>query len=100
MLVKLGVDVSKLRPEIRRTLKKVERVFVESGYGEAVITDTDGTGHSPSSYHYANQAYDVRLPTMEVQRLNSLLQGLKSACGLDYDVVLEGNHFHVEYDPD
>ena len=95
MLVKLGVDISRLQRPIRRSLNVIERIYRRYGY-EPVITSTYEGDHMPSSLHYANLAVDVRLPPSNIQ---AVLYDLRRALNEDYDVVLEKDHIHIEYDP-
>jgi len=100
MLLKLGVDISRLKPPIRKELTLIENIFQRNGYGEAVITSTFEGNHSPGSLHYADLAVDFGRPQERpTLTLKDLLKDLKESLGPDYDVVLEGDHFHVEYDP-
>jgi len=95
MLLKPGVDISRLNRQIRRTLNSLDRIF--KNYGEhLVITSTYEGSHSPSSLHYANNAIDLRLPT--TAKLD-IYQDIKDNIGDDYDVILEIDHIHIEYDP-
>ena len=93
MLLKFGVDISLLNREIRRTLAPVEEIFLKHGQ-EGVISSTYEGNHGPSSLHYANDAYDLRLP-----RYPGIIDEIREALGPDYDVVKEGTHIHIEYDP-
>jgi len=96
MLIKQGVDISRLKRAIRRSLCVVAKIFRKHGY-ELVITSTyDGT-HSPCSLHYANDAYDVRITTGK--KRNMIYEEIKEALGDDYDVILEKTHLHIEFDP-
>lgn len=94
MLIKLGVDISRLNRELRRALNVIEKVFKEYGQ-EAVITSTYEGNHSASSLHYADDAVDFRRFSYGVQ----IVAKLKKKLGIDYDVVLEKTHIHVEWDP-
>lgn len=96
MLLKMGVDVSRLKRPIRRILNDVDRIYRNLTGREAVITSTYEGTHSPSSLHYANLAVDIRLPHTKV---GEVLRAIKLAIGEDYDVVLEKDHIHIEYDP-
>ena len=98
MLVKFGVDVSKLNRAIRKTLNTVLKIYTHMGLPEPTVTSTYEGNHSPGSFHYSNDAYDLRLPTHVIQQLNDLVANLQEALP-DCDVILEGNHIHVEYDP-
>lgn len=95
MLIKAGVDISRLNREIRRALNIINDVFYENDR-EAVITSTFGGDHSAGSLHYADDAVDVRLPGIKTVKIVS---ELKQRLGKRFDVVLESNHIHVEYDP-
>jgi len=95
MLIKPGVDISRLNREIRRTLNTLDRIYYGHG-DDLVITSTYEGNHSPSSLHYANDAIDIRLPSKEK---NTVLVEIKNAIGKTYDVIYETDHIHVEYDP-
>lgn len=98
MLLKLGVDISRLERPIRRALNKIESIYQRIAMEEAVITSTYEGNHSPGSLHYANLAVDIRLPSdREIRGVIAIK--LKEELGPDYDVVLEANHIHIEYDP-
>jgi len=95
MLIKAGVDISRLNREIRRSLSRVEAVYNEH-IEEFVITSTFEGNHGAGSLHYSNDAYDVRLPFNEIQEVFNVI---KETLGNPYDVVFERDHIHIEYDP-
>lgn len=94
MLVKMGVDYSRLKDPIRSKLRIIDNIFGRNG-NEAVLTATFGGLHSPSSFHYVDLAADFRLGIHN----DVILKELRQHLGKDYDVVLETTHFHIEYDP-
>jgi hypothetical protein len=98
MLLKLGVDISKLEFHCRRALAAVEKIWIWQKWSEAVITSTYEGNHSVSSLHYQNRAFDIRLPGIAAIS-NVALELLKKELGPDFDVILEEDHLHVEYDP-
>jgi len=98
MLLKLGVDISRLNREIRRALPVIENVYRGTPY-EPVITATYEGNHSTGSLHYANDAVDVRLPFPQGCSQETVFNKLKKELGKDYDVVLHKTHYHIEYDP-
>jgi len=95
MLIKAGVDISRLRPEIRKKLNEIARLVWSIEKEELTITSTYEGSHSESSLHYANLAVDIRgyKNNVDVRR------ELRDKLGMDYDVVLESDHIHIEYDP-
>ena len=95
MLIKAGVDISRLRPEIRKKLNMIASIVYESEAMELVITSTYEGSHSEGSLHYANLAVDIRRNAFG----NEVRGDLRNQLGSDYDVVLEADHIHIEYDP-
>ncbi len=95
MLIKAGVDISRLRPEIRKRLSRIAMIIHECNEGEMVITSTYEGNHSEGSLHYANLAVDIR---KNVKKPNSVKE-IKQMLGRDYDVIEYETYFHVEYDP-
>jgi len=95
MLIKPGVDIRCLDRPIRRALNPLDKILKNYGQ-EMVITSTCEGTHSPSSLHYAGRAIDIRLPVREKRRV---ISDIKNVLGIDYDVVEEVDHIHIEYDP-
>lgn len=73
-----------------------------------VITSANDGRHRKDSLHYQNKALDIRttgggpgaagqMTRKEAERFAYWMRG--GALDKDYDVVLEADHLHVEYDP-
>ncbi|MBA7603363.1 hypothetical protein ES703_10470 [subsurface metagenome] len=95
MLLKAGVDISRLKRNIRRSLTIVDSIM-EDESEILIITSTFEGNHSAGSLHYADQAYDMRIPIYDPSRI---FGRIKEALGSKFDVVWEEDHIHVEYDP-
>ena len=95
MLIKPGVDISRLRPEIRKRLNAINKLY-ESVNEELVITSTYEGNHSAGTLHYANLAIDIRRPKDERTKIH---EGLRRILDDNYDIVFEGTHIHIEFDP-
>jgi hypothetical protein len=95
MLIKAGVDISRLKPCIRKKLGKIETIIYDIAGEEFVITSTYEGNHSASSLHYCDEAIDIRRPS----KPESIIRKIKRFLGLDYDVILYNSHIHIEYDP-
>ena len=95
MLVKLGVDISRLDRKIRRILPEVDMVYKRRGE-EAVITSTYEGDHSVASLHYAHLAIDFRFPKQDPVNVTD---ELSEELGKNYDVVTSKNCIHIEWDP-
>jgi hypothetical protein len=74
-----------------------ESIF--SKYGATLtITSANDSKHMATSKHYSGEALDFR--TWEIQgREPTIALALREKLGEDYDVVIESDHIHVEYDP-
>ncbi len=95
MLIKMGVYIDRVSRGCRRAFVIIDTVFERYGE-EAVITSTDEGNHSPSSLHYDRQDYgavDIRKPK---KKRGKILAELRTALGKKYDVIEEGDHFHIE----
>jgi len=96
MLIKAGVDISRLERNTRRSLTVVASIFEDEGL-PFVITSTYEGNHSAGSLHYANRAYDMASPA---EKWRWLFDRVRDALSNDFDVVDELDHWHIEYDPD
>lgn len=95
MLIKAGVDISRLRPPIRKKLTMIERTVFAIESQELVITSTYEGNHMAGSLHYADLAVDVR----RYDQGSTVKRAIELDLGNDYDVVLKSDHIHIEYDP-
>jgi len=95
MLIKAGVDISKLERTTRRSLTIIA-VILRDHKVDLIVTSTYDGYHTPGSLHYANRAYDIRVPP-DMKRI--LCDKIKEALSFDFDVILENDHIHIEYDP-
>ena len=95
MLIKAGVDISRLNREIRRALPKIQKVLREHNT-EMVVTSTYEGNHGDGSLHYCDDAVDVRKP---IPFKESIKGELKKELGPGYDIYVKGPCIHVEWDP-
>lgn len=102
--IKPGVRVNGLRNEVLLAINIAWGVMAAGGYETVITSVTDG-GHSNASLHYAGQAFDLRSREIPKDRQEAMRQALAEALAWtpqdpgDFDVVLEGDHFHIEYQP-
>jgi hypothetical protein len=62
-----------------------------------MVTAVTDSKHMPGSLHYVGLAVDLGMPSANVK--NVLLQSLREALADDFDVVEEGDHIHIEFQP-
>ena len=51
-----------------------------------------------SSFHYTDLAFDARTRHLLGSLIPVIGQRLKEELGVNYDVIIEKDHIHVEYD--
>lgn len=98
MQIKPGVRLIGLRPETCLAVTTAYSVFAHHDHDCVITSVTDGQ-HSYGSLHYAGCAFDLRSRHLNAETAQKVLADLKECLGQDFDVVLESDHFHVEYQP-
>jgi len=66
---------------------------------EMVITSCCDGIHKAGSKHYSGNAFDLRFWQIAESQRTNVCAKLRLVLKGDYDVVLEKDHIHVEYDP-
>lgn len=98
MRIKSGVVFS-VCASLARRLLVIEACYERVCGREMVITSAcDGT-HIVGSRHFTGEAIDLRTRDLEVDVALQLRRELKALLGVAFDVVLEVDHIHIEYDP-
>ncbi len=100
MLLKQGVRLHGIRPEIVLALQIAEKVYEKRTRStEMVVTSVIDGRHSHGSLHYIGAAVDLRTRNIDGQTVNDIVADLMEALNNDYDVIRESNHIHIEYQP-
>lgn len=68
------------------------------GFDVVITSGNDGT-HKVGSKHYSYEALDLRTFNIPKQYRALYIDRLRFRLGNAYDVIDEGDHIHVEYDP-
>ena len=95
MLIKAGVDISRLERNTRRGLQEVSDVFRKNG-SELIVTSTYEGNHGAGSLHYAHRAFDTRPPLKDTEHVTILCV---TKLGRNWDIVPHPDHIHWEFDP-
>lgn len=96
--IKPGVRIQGMRPELNFALQIIDGAYKDAGHDCVITAVIDGT-HMAGSLHYAGCAVDVRTRDLKPSELETLKTTLAGRLSGDFDVVLEGDHFHIEYQP-
>ena len=92
------IGLQSLKPQIVLALIIVDQVMKQAGQ-EALITSLNDAKHGKTSLHYDGGAADLR--SHWFTHPEQILGLCKEALGNnpDIDMILESNHFHLEYQP-
>jgi len=97
LLLKPGVRLAGLQPEILLAVIAAERVCAEMGVDCVITACVDGV-HQAGSLHYCGLAVDLRRRDFRPGDADKAITRIKQCLGADYDVVLENDHIHIEFD--
>lgn len=99
-VVRNGIETN-IHPsdEIKAAWTIADEISQKVSKKECVVTSILDGKHKKGSKHYTGNAFDMRTYIYTVPEIKEIIQRLKDELGRNYDVVLEGNHIHVEYDP-
>lgn len=100
MTFKESVTKQNVQPPIWYALGIAEMVYRYNGMRLVVTSLTDSHEDRPQSLHNKGLAADLRTRNIPADLLRSVHGSLVSVLNpLGFDVVLEGNHIHIEFDP-
>ena len=108
MRLKKGVKIQGITPELLFGLFVANEVYKEHGR-ELVITSLNDGYHSLTSLHYSGNAGDLRIYYFDTDEnkikyfpkdeTKSLQNEIKKRLSIDYDIVIEEDHIHLEFQP-
>lgn len=96
---KKGVKINGVQPEIAMAFPVIAATYHAQGY-DCIITSCCDGEHSDNSFHYVGLAIDVRTRIVPTEDQPALRDALASNLGDEFDVVLESDHMHIEFDPE
>jgi len=94
-----GVYIATLSPQMAIAAGIIDEIYALHGFEECWITSGDDGVHSLGSKHYIGNALDFRTRDIPEDLRANVAADAGRILGENYDVVLEGTHLHVEYDP-
>ena len=91
-----------LKPEITCTFVVIDKVLDEYQL-DGILSSAIDRKHGWGSLHYVGLGIDVTWPGFQItttqEKRQSVRDALKYRLGPNYDVVLELDHIHIEYQP-
>lgn len=98
---KNDVRIGGLTPQIVLAMTLADQVYVSNGVAECWVTSANDSKHKDGSKHYTGEAVDLRVHNIpdSPTRLRIKINLIARLASLGFDIVDEGDHFHIEYDP-
>lgn len=97
--LKPGVDIGGVAPEMVFGGMIVASVYEAFGYRPCRVTSGRDGEHKKGSLHYVGRALDFGFWNVPQSERANFAAAIRAALGEDFDVVMEENHYHVEFDP-
>jgi hypothetical protein len=98
MKFKRGVDLNGIKSECIHAMCEVDNCYKDFGE-ELVITSVMDGQHGKNSLHYQGYAFDCRTRYFTLEEQEHVARLLRIYLGDNFDVVLESDHMHIEFDP-
>lgn len=104
LYIKNGVKINGAHfyPEMVRIVNIARACAPETTDGAVWITSAAEGQHMTGSLHYENKAFDIRISNVVGgdSHVRFWAAKMSLALGPDYDVIIESDHLHVEFDPE
>ena|SRR5690606_27313516 len=92
-----SVGFDALHPAIVLALIRADHIYASLEGVDCWVTSLNDSRHMEGSLHYTGRAADLR--TYNLKDPEAVAAALASALGPSFDVVLESDHLHLEYQP-
>jgi hypothetical protein len=97
MNIKEGATIKGCQWQVWYAALMAESVFKKYGTECVITAGTDGK-HMADSLHYKGLAIDVRTFMVPGREL-AIRNQIRELLGPDYDVLIERDHIHIEFQP-
>lgn len=97
MKLKDSVKASGVQPEALLAMVVAAELMRRLGYELTITSLLDGV-HKSGSKHYDGKAFDMRTFDLPEGMAATVRNKLEQALGPEFDVVLEHDHVHVEFE--
>lgn len=93
-----AASIRGIQPEMCIAHTLIVALFSRHNVASRLSSGTDGK-HRRASLHYVGYALDISFRGVPPKLIDMLHVEMRSVLGEEFDVVKEGTHFHVEFQP-
>lgn len=87
-----------MQPELVPAMIVAAELLRELGF-DCVVTSITDSQHKGASLHYVGYALDLRTRHIPAEQHEAIRAELAARLGPQYDIILETDHIHLEYQP-
>ena len=98
LILKNTTRLFNLQPQTAIGIVVCANFFDEIGK-HCIVTSAWDSQHRPGSLHYVGCAFDLRTRHLDDIEASAVADEIRNRLGRDFDVVLESDHIHVEWQP-
>lgn len=92
------IDLAPMCAQMNTALNVLNEIL--SGYSKDCTITCGAEGkHSRTSLHAAGRALDIRSRDLAPLQQQQVKRAFNGALNNDFDIVIEKDHFHIEYQP-
>lgn len=100
MQIKEGVSLLGLDSKMILAFIIADQVYSDNGINDCVLTAGVDGKHMEHSLHGKGFAIDLRTSNIQpYEKIKPISVALQAHLGIQYQVILESDHIHVEFDP-
>ena len=96
---KPGVKIAGVRPEIALAIHVADDIYGMNDIATCVVTSVTEGKHGFGSLHFSGAAFDLRVSNFKTWKQRHVVDELRKHLTDEFDVVLEKDHIHVEFQP-
>lgn len=97
--IKDGVSLIGLDSKMILALIIADQVYSDHNIDDCVLTSATDSKHGEHSHHYKELAIDIRTSNIDVNMRQPIVAALQKQLGIQYQVIYEVDHIHIEFDP-
>lgn len=95
--IKSTADLRGMQPELVPAIIVANEVYGSAGY-DCVITSVCDGEHTKGTLHKHGFGVDIRTKHVPVEKQAALAKEIATRLSTQYDVLLEADHLHIEFD--
>lgn len=94
-----SISLLGLSPQALFAMIVADQVAKEHGQELVITSCSEDIKHSLTSLHFSGNAFDMRIRFWSKAEIIQIRNEIAARLGRHFDVVIEADHIHIEYQP-